>query len=260
MLIELQTASVEIFAHREKTPSPRAKKPEQTELSRRLKAPPETTKAGIRHRPRGPLGALDSDSNLFHDVGTNEATRTSCIDQSTESDAIGFDRCDGTRQTVGSIFLFSRTFREVSMLNHLLTTSNSKNGGPHQSNDSHELDFLPGPLRNFLGPRSDKSTTAPDTSTTTATLEVESQGILSSWFTQSDTDPLMPKAFSRRQRLLGFVLCLLAASFCLCLAMAFLPLIGTPFGIRKYVLLHTVGSVLLIGSFSFLWGPWNHLK
>ncbi|TGZ74886.1 hypothetical protein CRM22_000694 [Opisthorchis felineus] len=168
--------------------------------------------------------------------------------------------CSSIFFSVGYIFPFSKIFREVSMLNHLLTTSSSKNGGPHQSNGNHELDILPGPLRNFLGPRSDKSTTAPGASTTTATLEVESQGILSSWFTQSDTDPLMPKAFSRRQRLLGFVLCLLAASFCLCLAMAFLPLIGTPFGIRKYVLLHTLGSILLIGSFSFLWGPWNHLK
>ncbi|CAH8857814.1 unnamed protein product [Trichobilharzia szidati] len=70
----------------------------------------------------------------------------------------------------------------------------------------------------------------------------------------------MFKGLSRYQRLMGFLLCLLAASLCLCLAMLFLPMIATPFGMRKYVLLHTLGSILLVGSFSFLWGPWNHIK
>ncbi|TNN13721.1 Protein transport protein [Schistosoma japonicum] len=119
--------------------------------------------------------------------------------------------------------------------------------------------LLPAPLLSFLKSNNvDRSQDSSNESSTSA--EVEAQGRLTNWFHQADTDPLMFKGMSRHQRLMGFFLCLLAASFCLCLAMLFLPVIATPFGMRKYVLLHTLGSVLLIGSFSFLWGPWNHIK
>ncbi|KAA0186931.1 Vesicle transport protein [Fasciolopsis buskii] len=138
------------------------------------------------------------------------------------------------------------------MLNHILPSSD---GEPQVALD----DELPAPLRSFLGLTSEKPGD-PTRQTTLTAPDVEAQGRLSSWFNQSDTDPLMPKGLSRKQRLLGFAVCLLAASFCLCLAMVFLPLLTTPFGMRKYVLLHSLGSVLLIASFSFLWGPWNHLK
>ncbi|VDP81629.1 unnamed protein product [Echinostoma caproni] len=118
---------------------------------------------------------------------------------------------------------------------------------------------LPAPLRTFLGVSPEKPA-EPAQQPSLTSADLETQGRLSSWFKQSDDDPLMPKSLSRKQRLLGFVICLLTASFCLCLAMVFLPLLTTPFGMRKYVLLHSLGSLLLIGSFSFLWGPWNHLK
>ncbi|KER33507.1 hypothetical protein T265_00622 [Opisthorchis viverrini] len=36
----------------------------------------------------------------FHDLSVNETARTPCVDQSTESDAIDFDSCDGMRQAV----------------------------------------------------------------------------------------------------------------------------------------------------------------
>ncbi|CAH8563133.1 unnamed protein product [Dicrocoelium dendriticum] len=121
------------------------------------------------------------------------------------------------------------------MLNRILSSSSE---GPVQS-DSNQL---PGPLRKFLISEQNNASNIP----TTSSLEIESQGKLSTWFALSDSDPLMPNGLSRRQRLFGFVLCLLSASFCLCLAMVFIPLLSTPFGMRN--------------SFSFLWGPWNHLK
>lgn len=118
---------------------------------------------------------------------------------------------------------------------------------------------LPEPLRGFLRDATSNNMQGSPAEVWT-TCDVEAHGRLSSWFSLAENDPLMPKGLSRRQRLLGFSLCLLAASLCLCLAVVFLPVVMTPFGLRKYVLLHSVGSVLLIGSFSFLWGPWNHLK
>ncbi|TPP67189.1 Vesicle transport protein [Fasciola gigantica] len=139
------------------------------------------------------------------------------------------------------------------MLNHILPSSSTEHLITQDDKD------LPAPLRAFLGLESQKSGGSTQETTITSS-DVETQGRLSSWFKQSDNDPLMPRSLSRKQRLLGFAICLLAASFCLCLAMIFLPLLTTPFGMRKYVLLHSLGSILLIGSFSFLWGPWNHLK
>ncbi|CAH8570251.1 unnamed protein product [Heterobilharzia americana] len=109
-------------------------------------------------------------------------------------------------------------------------------------NEEETPALLPEALRSFLKTsgtdESRNSSVEPKTS-----LEIEAQGRLASWFSQADTDPLTFKA-----------------SLCLCLAMLFLPVIATPFGMRKYVLLHTLGSILLIGSFSFLWGPWNYVK
>ncbi|CAH8298672.1 unnamed protein product [Schistosoma turkestanicum] len=129
----------------------------------------------------------------------------------------------------------------------------------NQQKSSEDAVSLPEPLLSFLkSSNTDGSQNSPDESTTSS--EIEARGRLTSWFYQADTDPLMLKGMSRRQRLMGFFLCLLSASLCLCLAMVFLPVIATPFGMRKYVLLHTLGSILLIGSFSFLWGPWNHIK
>ncbi|VDQ06384.1 unnamed protein product [Trichobilharzia regenti] len=123
-----------------------------------------------------------------------------------------------------------------------------------------EPTLLPEALRSFLKSSSNADESRKSSSEPTTSREIEAQGHLASWFSQAESDPLMFKGLSRYQRLMGFLLCLLAASLCLCLAMLFLPMIATPFGMRKYVLLHTLGSILLVGSFSFLWGPWNHIK
>lgn len=143
------------------------------------------------------------------------------------------------------------------MTNRIYSALYSKIANPQNSSEDSAL--LPEPLLSFLkSSNTDGSQNSTKESITPA--EIEAQGRLTSWFYQADADPLMLKGMSRQQRLMGFFLCLLSASLCLCLAMVFLPVIATPFGMRKYVLLHTLGSILLIGSFSFLWGPWNHIK
>ncbi|CAI2729779.1 unnamed protein product [Schistosoma spindalis] len=130
------------------------------------------------------------------------------------------------------------------MTNRIYSALYSKIANPQNSSEDSAL--LPEPLLSFLkSSNTDGSQNSTKESITPA--EIEAQGRLTSWFYQADADPLMLKGMSRQQRLMGFFLCLLSASLCLCLAMVFLPVIATPFGMRKYVLLHTLGSILLIG-------------
>lgn len=146
------------------------------------------------------------------------------------------------------------------MLNQILPTLTSNNGSVNKS-DLNESDVLPAPLRNFIrnaAKVSQNNVAAKDPVTTS--IEIEAQGRWASWFSQAESDPLMPKGISRKQRILGFLICFLCASLCFCLAILFVPIIATPFGLRKFVLLYMFGSTMFIASFSFLWGPLNHFR
>jgi len=63
---------------------------------------------------------------------------------------------------------------------------------------------------------------------------------------------------SRKQRAIGFTLCLCLGSICFTIAGFTLPFIA--FRARKFATLFTLGSVFCMASFSLLWGPWAHLK
>ena len=63
---------------------------------------------------------------------------------------------------------------------------------------------------------------------------------------------------SRIQRLVGFFICISLGIFFFCAAMFLLPFLLLK--ARKFSLLFTLGSLFLILSFSFLWGPFNHAK
>jgi hypothetical protein len=63
---------------------------------------------------------------------------------------------------------------------------------------------------------------------------------------------------SKKQRITGFFLSLLLGVFCFVLAFLVAPFILVK--AKKFVILFTLGSVFSLGSFSFLWGPWNHIK
>ncbi|KAI0241622.1 Protein transport protein SFT2 [Lamellibrachia satsuma] len=77
------------------------------------------------------------------------------------------------------------------------------------------------------------------------------------WFNQAQKDPCLP-SLSKKQRILGFVLCLLMGTFCFSLASLYLPFLVLK--ARKFVMLYSLGSLFIIFSFSLLWGPSNHLK
>ena len=77
------------------------------------------------------------------------------------------------------------------------------------------------------------------------------------WFSQAQQDPYLP-SLTKKQRIMGFVLCLLMGTFCFSLATLYIPLLVLK--ARKFALLYTFGSLFIISSFSLLWGPMSHFK
>jgi len=70
-------------------------------------------------------------------------------------------------------------------------------------------------------------------------------------------DPWLPN-ISKTQRIVGFFMLLITGLFCFGMAGLCLPFLILK--LRKFVLLYTMGSMFTIGSFSMLWGPYNHMK
>ncbi|XP_032219324.2 protein transport protein sft2 isoform X2 [Nematostella vectensis] len=84
-----------------------------------------------------------------------------------------------------------------------------------------------------------------------------SNGQWGAWLSKGEEDPYLP-SLSRKQRILGFFMCLLMGVFCFVMAGFIAPFIVLK--ARKFVMLYTMGSLFTIGSFSLLWGPVNHVK
>ncbi|KAL5015268.1 hypothetical protein ScPMuIL_009538 [Solemya velum] len=86
---------------------------------------------------------------------------------------------------------------------------------------------------------------------------VVEEDVSNGWYSQAQSDPIFP-SLSKKQRILGFILCLLMGTFCFSMACLYIPLLLLK--ARKFVALYTLGSLFVIFSFSFLWGPVNHIK
>ncbi len=67
-------------------------------------------------------------------------------------------------------------------------------------------------------------------------------------------------SLSRTQRMIYFGISILCASLMFSFALIFIPLIATPSGMRKFVLLYSFGNVALWAAFAFAFGPWNYMK
>ncbi|XP_045604759.1 uncharacterized protein [Procambarus clarkii] len=91
----------------------------------------------------------------------------------------------------------------------------------------------------------------------TAGSQDEETGSASSWSSSAQSDPCLP-SLGRKQRILGFLGCVVMGLICFSLAAMYFPLLV--FKARKFALLFTLGSLFSVLSFSFLWGPINHLK
>ncbi|XP_059168387.1 uncharacterized protein LOC131950299 [Physella acuta] len=77
------------------------------------------------------------------------------------------------------------------------------------------------------------------------------------WLIDAQSDPLLP-SLSKKQRIVGFIICLLMGTFCLSLASLYIPFLVLK--ARKFALLYTLGSLFVLSSFALLWGPMHHLK
>ncbi|CAJ0606585.1 unnamed protein product [Cylicocyclus nassatus] len=75
------------------------------------------------------------------------------------------------------------------------------------------------------------------------------------WFSSGDESFF---GMSRTQRIFAFFLSLLGALFCFSTAVVLIPVIIV--STRKFAALNTLGSVLLLMSFAFLWGPTAYLQ
>lgn len=65
-------------------------------------------------------------------------------------------------------------------------------------------------------------------------------------------------ALSKRQRIFGFMTSLILGIICFGLASVYIPFIVLK--ARKFSLLFSLGSLFTMSSFSFLYGPWNHVR
>ncbi|KAL4703026.1 hypothetical protein ACJJTC_019244 [Scirpophaga incertulas] len=75
------------------------------------------------------------------------------------------------------------------------------------------------------------------------------------WFQQAQKDYC---TLSRTQRFIGFGTCLALGLLCFILSFIYIPVLLLQ--AKKFVLLFTLGSLFFIMSFSFLYGPWSHIK
>jgi len=83
----------------------------------------------------------------------------------------------------------------------------------------------------------------------------ESGSASQSWLAKKADDWL--PSLTKKQRIIGFMTSLVFGMICFGLAVSFLPmLLINP---RKFSLLFSLGSAFTLSSFSFLWGPYNHL-
>lgn len=79
----------------------------------------------------------------------------------------------------------------------------------------------------------------------------------SSWLKSAEKD-FFCASLSKKHRIAGFLLCIVMGIFCFSLAFFYLPVLLVK--VRKFCLLYSLGNLFFFGSFSFLWGPCNHLR
>jgi len=82
-----------------------------------------------------------------------------------------------------------------------------------------------------------------------------SSGGSQSWFSRK-ADEWLP-SLTKKQRIIGFMTSLILGMICFGLAVSLLPMLMI--NPRKFSLLFSLGSAFTLSSFSFLWGPYNHL-
>jgi len=86
-------------------------------------------------------------------------------------------------------------------------------------------------------------------------VQVDAKDSQQSWLARKAEEHL--PSLSKKQRVIGFMTSLILGMICFGLAVSLLPiLLINP---RKFSLLFSLGSAFTMSSFSFLWGPYQHM-
>jgi hypothetical protein len=111
-------------------------------------------------------------------------------------------------------------------------------------------------LPNIKSPFSNKDSSRSGGDDEEALLSDSGESNGSGWYTKAKTNCL--PSLSKKQRVFGFVTSLGLGLFFFSFATLYVPVIVLK--ARKFALLFSLGSLFTLGSFSFLWGPCNHVK
>ena len=108
-------------------------------------------------------------------------------------------------------------------------------------------------IRSWFAQKFSRSPTASSTDSSSSSSSTH-------WFSSSSSseDDDDSSWLSRKQRIYGFVLCLVGGTVCFGMASLYLPVLLVK--ARKFALLFSLGSLFVISSFNFLWGFVAHLK
>jgi len=86
-------------------------------------------------------------------------------------------------------------------------------------------------------------------------VQVDAKDSQQSWLARKAEEHL--PSLSKKQRVIGFMTSLILGMICFGLAVSLLPLLLI--NPRKFSLLFSLGSAFTMSSFSFLWGPYQHM-
>lgn len=85
----------------------------------------------------------------------------------------------------------------------------------------------------------------------------EGGGSSSTWFQRQPENDCCP-SLSRMQRIVAFIICVTLGVIFFSLSALYTPVLLLK--ARKFSLLFTLGSLFMMFSFAFLWGPMNHMR
>jgi len=139
---------------------------------------------------------------------------------------------------------------------YLKKTSSGSSSGSSLTNLASKLK-----LPSLKSPFGDAGSVSEDQQPFLENNESPSSGGGGSWFgskaAAGSSGPAWLPALSRKQRIFGFMTSIILGLICFGLASAYIPFIVLK--ARKFSLLFSLGSMFTITSFSFLYGPWNHV-
>ena len=122
--------------------------------------------------------------------------------------------------------MYQKQSESISFLNESSSLGNNINSSNSNKSDndstSSSMFNLINPVKSLISRNLASNNSSASSSINPATSNVEAQGVLNSWFSQAESDSCL-SGLSRRQRAIGFFLCLLLGSLFISLSLVLLP-------------------------------------